>query len=76
MKYLKKNLKKKKKKKKNQILCTFVAFFLLTYYNLANKAASLCFVETLVVSEQDMTWIKSIISDIIIVLDKHVLEKN
>ena len=32
--------------------------------------------ETWVVSEQDMTLIKSIISDIIMVLGKYVLEKK
>ena len=60
-----KRIKKTKYKCKKEILCTFVAFFLLRYRNFTNITASPCFVETSVVSEQDMA----------IDLDKHVLEK-
>ena len=67
--------KRREISEKSQILCTFVAFFLLKYRKLANITTSFCFVETWVLSEQDMALIKSIISDLIIVLDKHVLEK-
>ena len=58
-------IKKTKYKYKKEILCTFVAFFLLKHRNFTNITASPCFVETSVVSEQDMA----------IDLDKHVLEK-
>ena len=53
----------------------FVAFFFLKYWKFAYIAATLCFVETWVFPEQDMALIKSITSDMIVVFDKHVLEK-
>ena len=55
--------------KKYRILCTSVALFLVKYKKLANITASLYFVEKWVTFEQDMALIKSIISDITIVLD-------
>ena len=42
---------------------------------MSNIAASLRSVETWVIPEQDMALTKSIILHMIIVLDKHVLEK-
>ena len=59
---------------KNQFLCTFIPFFLLKYLKLLQQLAF--FVETWIVSEQDMALIKSMVSDIIIVLDKHILGKG
>ena len=49
---------------KKSNLCAFVAFFMLKYWKLANITASFCFVETWVVFEQDMTCVKSIMSNI------------
>ena len=46
------------------------------FWKVKSNPGSLCFVETWVVSQQDISLIKSFMSDIIIVLKKHVVEKN
>ena len=63
--------------KKIKFCVLLTHFSCLSNKKLAYITASLCFVEAWVVSQQDLAFIKSIISDIIIVLDKQgIIQKK